>query len=432
MERLLYYAWKHKLFPLTELRTTNGQLIEVIDTGIQNTNAGPDFFNAKIKIDGILWVGNVEIHHLSSDWFLHGHDKDRCYDSVILHVAEVVDAKVFRTSGEEIPQLQLTCPDYLLKNYCELSKSDSYPPCYAIIPDLSALQIHSWLTALQMERFEQKMVQVNERLTHFHGNWEDAFFVTLARNLGFGLNGDAFEMWANKIPLRSVDKHRDNLFQIEALFFGQAGLLEVEGGDEYYCQLRKEYHYLSYKFGLSPMDVKQWKFLRLRPSNFPHVRIAQLACLYHRSYGLFSQIMEATTLESLRSLLRGGASEYWSTHYTFGGNSPSHPKTWSDNTLNLIIINTVVTFLYTIGHYKGEDSYCARAATFLEKLKPESNQIIRMWSDCGIKAAHAGDSQALIQLKKAYCDQKKCLYCRFGYEYLKRKSSNISKENRKE
>lgn len=432
MERLLYYAWKHKLFPLTELKTTEGQIIEVIDTGLQNTNAGPDFFNAKIKIDGILWVGNVEIHHQTSDWFLHGHDKDRNYDSVILHVAEIVDAKVFRTTGEEIPQLQLTCPEFLQKNYNELLKTDVYPPCYRVIPDLSAVQVHSWLSALQVERFEQKMEQVKERLSRCEGNWEDAFFITLARNLGFGLNGDAFEMWASKIPLRSVDKHRDDLFQVEALFFGQAGLLVNENGDEYYNQLRKEYQYLSHKFDLSPMDGNYWKYLRLRPFNFPHVRIAQLACLYHRSYGLFSQIIDATTLESIRNLLRGGTSAYWLTHYTFGGSSPNHPKTWSDDTLNLIIINTVVTFLYTLGHYKGDERLCARAASFLEHLKPEYNQISRMWANCGLVAAHAGDSQALIQLKKAYCDQKKCLFCRFGYEYLKRKSTDFSKEDRKE
>ena len=425
MERLLYYAWRHRLFPLTELKTTKGQTIEVIDTGLQNTNAGPDFFNAKIKIDGILWVGNVEIHHQASDWFLHGHDKDRSYDSVILHVAEVVDAEAVRTNGEEIPQLQLGCPEFLLKNYDELLKTETYPPCYKVIPELSAIQVHSWMASLQVERFEQKMNQVKERLSRCQGNWEDAFFVTLARNLGFGLNGDAFEMWANRIPLRSVDKHRDQLFQVEALFFGQAGLLEAEGGDDYYHQLQKEYRYLSYKFGLTPMDAKWWKFLRLRPSNFPHVRIAQLACLYHRSYGLFSQIMEATTVEEERALLRGGASPYWITHYSFGTLSPSLPKSWSDTTLDLIIINTVVTFLYTIGHYKGDERLCARAASFLEQLKPERNQIIRMWADCGIKAAHAGDSQALIQLKKAYCDPKKCLYCRIGYEYLKRKPSDF-------
>jgi hypothetical protein len=272
-----------------------------------------------------------------------------------------------------------------------------------------------------MERFEQKNAHLIERLRFCNNHWEDAFFITLARNFGFSLNAEAFEEWAKHIPLRAIDKHRDNLFQVEAFFLGQAGILGDIDGDEYYLRLKREYEYLAHKFELSPMDVTRWRFLRLRPNNFPHVRIAQLANLYHRSYGLLSQLMEKETLKEVRDLLRGGTSEYWLSHYTFGGCSPAYPKTLSDSSLNLIVINTVVPFLYAYGIHRGKEKLCSRATAFLEGLKPENNYIIRMWSECGLKVSHAGDSQALIQLKKEYCDKKKCLYCRIGYEYLKRK-----------
>lgn len=420
MEQLLHYVWKHKIFPLKELKTTTGQQVEVIDTGLANTDAGPDFFNAKLKLDGVLWIGNIEIHERSSDWFKHGHHADAGYNSVILHIASEIDTEISRSNGERIPQIQLICPEAVRTNYKELLETDSYPPCYRIIPSLPPFTAHSWMTALQMERFEQKATLLNERLKRCQGNWEDAFFITLARNFGFGLNGDAFETWAHRLPFRAVDKHRNDLFQIEAIFFGQAGILEDSNGDGYYLRLKKEYTYLQHKFGLIPMDASLWRFLRLRPANFPHIRIAQLACLYHRAYGLLSRIMETETLQGVRDILKGGTSEYWLTHYTFGGSSPSRPKTLSNTSLDLLIINTVVTFLYAYGLHKGNRVLCARAGSFLEELKAENNYITRMWEQCGMKASNAADSQALIQLKKEYCDKKKCLYCRIGYEYLKR------------
>ena len=421
MEQLLHYVWKHKIFPLKELKTTTGQQVEVIDTGLANTDAGPGFFNAKLKLDGVLWIGNIEIHERSSDWFKHGHHADAGYNSVILHIASEIDMEISRSNGERIPQIQLICPEAVRTNYKELLETDSYPPCYRIIPSLPPFTAHSWMTALQMERFEQKATLLNERLKRCQGNWEDAFFITLARNFGFGLNGDAFETWAHQLPFRAVDKHRNDLFQIEAIFFGQAGILEDSDGDGYYLRLKKEYTYLQHKFGLIPMDASLWRFLRLRPANFPHIRIAQLACLYHRAYGLLSRIMETETLQGVRDILKGGTSEYWLTHYTFGGSSPSRPKTLSNTSLDLLIINTVVTFLYAYGLHKGNRVLCARAGSFLEELKAENNYITRMWEQYGMKASNAADSQALIQLKKEYCDKKKCLYCRIGYEYLKRK-----------
>lgn len=422
MEQLLHYVWKHKIFPLRELKTTTGLNIEILDAGLSNQNAGPDFFNAKIKIDGVLWVGNVEIHTHASDWFRHGHDTDRVYDSVILHVVENADKEIFRANGEAVPQMQLVCPGYVRQNFDNLLLSDKYPCCHSIIKTLPKLTIHSWMSALQSERFQQKAELVEERLKRCNANWEDVFFITLARNFGFGLNGDAFEKWAGMIPLRAVDKHRDNLFQIEAIFFGQAGLLEEDIEDDYYVKLQKEFAYLKHKFELNVMDASLWRFLRLRPGNFPHVRIAQLAFLYYQERGLLSEVVEAESIKKVRDILRSRVSDYWETHYHFYDSSPRRMKSLSDPSLNLIIINTVVTFLYAYGRYKGDERLCERAGDFLEELKPEDNYIIRMWDAAGIRANNAADSQALLQLKKEYCDKKKCLYCRIGFEYLKHKN----------
>ena len=226
MEKLLHYCWKHRLFPLAELYTTDGRRVEVIDTGLHNRNAGPDFFNAKVKIDGTLWVGNVEIHDRSSDWYVHGHQHDAAYDNVVLHVAELIDTDVTTHDGKSLPQLQLSVPDTIRQQYNQLITTDDYPPCYRIIPSLSRLTVHSWMSALQVERLEQKTNDIARRVKQADGSWEAAYFATLARNFGFGINGDAFETWAQHIPLQAVAHHRDDLFQVEAIFMGQAGLLD--------------------------------------------------------------------------------------------------------------------------------------------------------------------------------------------------------------
>lgn len=420
MEQLLHYVWKHKLFPLKPLLTAEGESIEIIDPGQANYNAGPDFFNAKIKIGGVVWVGNIEIHQQSSEWERHGHHLDSNYDSVILHVASEIDASVRRSDGETIPQLELHCPGYLSDNYRQLIEADRYPACYRLIPALPKLLLHSWLSRLQTERFEQKTDKIMQLLGRHRKDWEHVFFIILARNFGFGTNSDAFELWAETIPLQAVNKHRDSLFQIEAFFFGQAGLLQEVPADEYTDRLIKEYTYLSHKFGLRPSANSRWKLLRMRPDNFPHVRIAQLASFYYRSQGLLSALMEAQSLKSLRDMLRCGTSEYWLTHYVFGEASPPHPKTLSNQTIDLLVINTVIPFLYAYGKYKTDNILIQRANGLLEEMRPENNFIVRIWKECGLEAAHAGDSQALIQLKKNYCDIKKCLYCRIGYEYLKK------------
>ena len=418
------------MFPLKELRTTDGKLVEVIDPGLHNRNAGPDFFNAKIKVGGMLWIGNVEIHDKSSDWYLHRHDKDACYDNVVLHVAGLIDSDVQNSKGEYIQQLQLDVPPTVREHYEELLKTDSYPPCYKVIPSLTSLMVHAWMAALQTERLEQKTEAIHQRVKQCAGSWEDAYFVTLARNYGFGTNGDEFETWARHIPLGAIAHHRDDLFQIEAVFMGQAGLLQLEAvptcyqptalNEGYFARLRNEYLYLAHKFSLQPMDFKQWRFLRMRPQNFPHIRIAQLANLYYQRKTSLSRLVECRTTEQLKALLSTQVTPYWETHYTFGSASGQKDKRLSVNSINLLMINTAIPMLFAYGRHRGKEELCDRAFDFLEELKAENNYIIRMWQQVGLPVKSAGDSQALIQLKKAYCDKKECLRCRFGYEYLKR------------
>ena len=430
MELLLHYCWKHKMFPLKELVTTDGKVVEVIDPGLHNHNAGPDFFNAKVKIDGTLWVGNVEIHDRSSDWFLHGHDKDAAYNNVVLHVAEVINSDVTTQAGNNIPQVQLSVPQYVKEHYEELLREDKYPRCYKIVPQLSKLTVHSWMSALQTERLEQKTQAIAKRLEQAEGSWEAAYFMTLARNFGFGVNGEAFETWAKHIPLSQVGHHRDDPFQVEAFFFGQAGLLEPSAIPEFYEEeamtegyfnkLRNEYLYLSHKFQLQPMDVNMWRFLRLRPQNFPHIRLSQLVTLYVEHRTELSRLLECETTKDLQKMLQTHVTPYWETHYTFGSTSCKTEKALSQASINLIIINTAIPVLFAYGRHKQKDAYCDRAFDMLEELKAENNYITRMWHECGIDVQNAGDSQALIQLKKEYCDRKECLRCRIGYEYMKK------------
>jgi hypothetical protein len=436
MEQLLHYTWKLKLFPLKELYTSDGMLVEVIDPGKHNNDAGPDFVNAKIRINGTVWAGNVEIHDKSSDWYLHGHDKNSDYDNVILHVAKVLDTEVMKSNGQYVPQLQLDVPQHVQEHYDELRRTEEYPACYKVIPHLPSLTVHSWMAALQTERLERKTADIRKRVERCNGSWEDAYFATLARNYGFGINGDVFEQWAQNVPLSAVAHHRDDLFQIEAIFFGQAGLLELDAvpecyqkqalNDGYFARLRNEYQYLAHKFSMKPIDFRLWRFLRLRPQNFPHIRLAQLANLYYLQKAGLSQLVECETLDELRQVLSSQVTPYWETHYTFGSESAKNQKHLSLGSINLLMINTAIPMLFAYGRHQSKEVLCDRAFEFLEQLKAENNHIIRMWQQVGLPVKTAGDSQALIQLKKEYCDKKDCLRCRFGYEYLKRNKPNES------
>lgn len=429
MEKLLHYVWKHRMFPLRPLTTTCGQAVEVIDPGLVNNDAGPDFFNAKVKIGGTLWVGNVEIHDKASGWYAHGHDKDGRYDSVVLHVVGETGVATVTSSGREVPQMRLDVPQNVADNYRELLTEERYPPCYRVVPRLNRLTVHGWFSRLQTERLERKTADIMRRVERCGGDWESALFVTMARNYGFGVNSDAFEAWAYNVPLQSAAHHRDDLFQTEALFMGQAGLLEPEAiparyredaeKEGYFGKLRNEYRFLANKFGLKSMDAGLWRFMRLRPQNFPHIRISQLANLYHSRRSDLSRLVECTDAEQMRDLLRTEVTPYWETHYTFGSTSCKTRKGVSPSSLDLIIVNTAVPMLFAYGRHRHDSRLCDRTFDLLSRLRPENNHIVRSWKQCGLEAGNAGDTQALIQLKNEYCDKKDCLRCRIGYEYFK-------------
>lgn len=430
MEQLLHYTWKHKLFPLRELRTTDGRLVEVIHPGMHNANSGPDFSEAKIKIDGVVWVGNVEIHTRTSDWFRHHHDKNKSYENIILHVASDIDCRLHYPDGQEIPQLQLDVPTYVQENYTELSHNDHHPRCKAVVEKLPQLMVHNWMTTLMLERFEERAKQILARRENLDKDWESTLFVTIARNFGFGLNGDAFETWASSIPMNAVAKHRDNLFQIEAIFFGQAGLLNADLQDEYFLALQKEYKYLRQKFSFAPMSPSAWKFLRLRPQNFPYIRLAQLAMLYHEQRLNLAKLINSSSLNEVCSLLLTHTSEYWNTHFCFGG-QPSKPRSnhLSNSSIELIIINSVAPTLFAYGKYKSDHHLCDRAFALWEQLKAENNRITREWASAGIVCDNAADSQALIHLARNYCQPHNCLRCQFGYEFIKRTPEFLREED---
>lgn len=336
MEKLLHYIWKHRILPLSELRTTDGRSVEVIDPGLQNMHAGPDFFNAKVRIDGVMWVGNVEIHERSADWFLHGHDTDAAYNNVVLHVAAVVDADVVTERGDRLPQVQLAVPQQVLSNYRRLLAFDRYPPCREAVLPLDAIKKRSWLSALVAERLNEKTEAIRRRVALFEGSWEAAFFATMARSFGFGVNSEAFEQWAERLPLMQIAHHRDDPFQVEAMFMGMAGLLdeaqmtpatrEAALADPYFLSLKREFGYLSRKFRLEPMARQAWRFLRLRPQNFPYIRMSQLAQLYCSRRAGLAEITACESVKQLHVVLQTSVSDYWRTHYTFGKESSLNEK----------------------------------------------------------------------------------------------------------
>lgn len=422
MEQLLHYVWKHKLFPLAPLTTTDGQEVEVIHPGLHNHDAGPDFFNAKVKIGGQLWVGNVEIHCKASDWFRHHHDTDAAYANVVLHVVGEADMDIPQQGdpSQMIPQLVLPIPSDVRENYDRLSRNDAEPRCRAVVAGLPSLTVHSWMSALLVERLEERTQQVMERRSRLNMDWEATFFVTLARTFGFGINGNAMEQWAQGVPLSAVGKHRDDLFQIEAIFFGQAGLLEATADAPYFTRLQKEYTYLRHKFTLTPMPATRWRFARLRPQSLPYLRLAQLAMLYYERRLNFSRIIDAPDVEALRTLLQTHVSEFWQTHFTFASQPTAQSeRRLSEASLDSVIINAVAPTLFAYGRYKNEETLCERALQLFEQLKPEDNHIVRAWARAGVHSESAADTQALIQLTRRYCEPHNCLRCRYGYEYLR-------------
>ena len=417
-ESILHYVWQNRLFHTIDLQTTDGERIEIIDVGKYNTDAGPDFFNAKVKIENTVWAGNIEIHTLSSDWNKHNHQLDKAYDTVILHVVNSCDGNVYRTDGEPIPQLEITFPKQIEANYEQLLTVQKWVACSDKIGSVPSIFIQSWKNALLTERLEQKLDDIERLLAENNQHWEEAFYITLARSFGFNTNKQAFELLAKSVPVSLLGKHKDNLFQIEALLFGQSGLLDAISTDEYALQLQHEYQFLKSKYALSPIDGSLWKLLRLRPDNFPHIRIAQFAALIHSSSKLFSKIIDNPTVEYIKQLFDCQPSAYWQTHYLFGVGSKMSIKKIGSRSVDGILINTVVPFLFCYATHKGKDELKDKSLQILEQIPSESNAIVTNWQQLGLVSNSAYDSQALLQLKKKYCDEKNCLRCRIGHKVL--------------
>ena len=425
METLLHYVWKHKLYEPTELLTEEGVPFEIIDPGMYNSNAGPDFFNAKIRMEGKTWAGNIEIHTASSDWYNHQHEKDKAYNSVILHVAETVDAtEIYDSTGRLVPQWRIKIPERIRDNYSFLLNADATIPCLGKISDIPEVYLSDWKNALLVQRLERRTNALFQLLDEYKNDWNELFYITLSRNFGFGINNDAFERLAKSLPLRIIQKHQNSITQTEALFLGQAGLLaDVESEDAYFQELQKEYAFLRKKYDLIPLESHIFKSLRVRPSNFPHIKIVQLAGIIRKKQGLFSNVLALSELESFYSIFISETAEYWLTHYHFEKTSVKQTKNLGLSAIQLLVINTVVPVFFAYGKKKNLEVYPERAVRFLELLKPENNSIITLFSRAGIQIRNACDSQALIELKREYCEQKKCIYCRIGHQLLAKKST---------
>jgi hypothetical protein len=420
-EELLHHLWKFRLFDQLELKTTSNDPIEILKPGEHNHDAGPDFFNSKIKIADTLWAGNVEVHIHASDWKKHEHQHDKSYDNIILHVVYHADQQIYRASGEPIPTLEIKtriAASYY-RNYLKFKLSTDWIPCEKQLATVPAIVLNASLDRLLVERLEEKSKQIRAVLDVNKMNWEETFYQVLARNFGFKTNALPFELLAKSIPLLLLGRHKNSLLQIEALLFGQAGFLEQHFQDRYPQQLQNEYVFLKQKFKLNAIDNHLWKFLRLRPLNFPTIRIAQFAALVYASIHLFSKIMDAEKLDELKGLVNINVSTYWQSHYLFDKRSADRKKSLGERSVHNLIINTIIPFMFVYGKAKADERYIERALQFLEELEGEHNSIITNWKSLHVPVEKAYATQALLQLKNAYCDHKKCLHCSIGNYLLK-------------
>lgn len=425
MERLYHYLWKNGITG-SSLKDVDGSPIEVLHPGTHNQDSGPDFFNSKLKINGVEWIGNVEIHVKASDWYRHGHSQDPAYDNVILHVVGISDKRILRSDGSAIPQIELTFPEKFFRTYSSLSEETDSVRCATMLSCLPDLNKTDWLESLALERMQQKAQKVKELNRSIAGDWEQTCFIMFARGLGFGLNGVPFELLARSIPLKVLHHHSDNPFQLEALLFGQANMLDSSMYlyDDYFQGLCREYYFLARKYGLKPLRSGLWKYSRTRPQNFPHRRVAFLAATTLGGFSLFSKLIEAgknkTDLVDIFDMKVQG---YWEHHYSFDTPVGKVPNEMSRSSQVLMTINVAIPVLYGYASVTGDIELAEKTVDIMQNLPPESNSIVRHWLPYGFEAKDASRSQALIQLKKEYCDKNKCIYCRFGHYFL-RKSAN--------
>lgn len=423
-EEFLHYIWKHTLLGRSNLKTTEGKAIEIIHTGLHNTDSGPDFFNAKLKIDDTLWAGNVELHINASDWNAHKHQHDEAYKNVILHVVWNNDATITIPGGYALHALELKdiVPDTLHKRYVELKESARRIPCENDIHLVNELVWHSWMDRLIIERLERKTSHIDKKLKDSINDWEETFYQTFLRNLGNPINTEPFERLGRVLPYKIIAKHRPNIMEIEALLLGQAGLLEGNFKDEYPQKLQKEYKYLQHKYGLTPINKAEWKFMRIRPPHFPSFRLAQLAAILTKHGRLFRLIIDAENVNDVIKLLSVSPSEYWHNHYSIDKKSPRKTDgLMGKATIEMLLTNAIVPLLFIYGKNTDNEATCEKAFELLHNLKAESNSIIKKWASLKINAVDAYETQALLQLKNEYCDKRRCVQCAIGHTLLKRK-----------
>jgi len=419
-ENLLHFIWKLKLFASKNLQSTNGELVEIISSGTENFNSGPDFLNAKVYINKQLWAGNVEIHINSSDWYSHSHETDSKYDSVILHVVWEHDVEIFRSTEQVIETLELKnyISKSLLENYEQLfNKTKKWIPCENEIRYINPFTFSNWKERLYFERLEKKSKQMQSVFNESNNDWEKTLFVLLSQNFGLKVNSDTFLNMAKSIDFSIVRKVSSNAQQLEALLLGQAGLLSEEKESEYHNHLKREYDYLITKFSLNPQLSNQIQFFRLRPNNFPTIRLSQLAGLYHGCQNLFSKVIEIQDLDEFYQLFNISTSTFWETHYTFEKESKKSIKKLSKPFIDLLIVNTIIPikfmYLKNIGQHNFND-----LIHLVESVKPERNSIISNFKSLKVESKSAFETQALLQLKNEYCNEQRCLKCAVGNELL--------------
>ncbi len=415
-ERLLQFIWQFQYFNKGELKTTAGELIQVILPGQYNTNQGPDFTDAKIKIGNSTWAGHVELHLKTSDWNRHRHQHDKNYNSVILHVVWQNDLHPHNS----LPLLELEgrVSTLLLKKYEELMKTAGFIPCEKSIASVKHIVIQSWQERLLAERLTRKAAKVESFLKLTNQHWEETFWWMLARNFGIKINADAFEEMARSLSLTILAKHKNQVQQLEALLFGQAGLLGRRFTEDYPQLLQREYNFLKKKYGLKPIH-QPVHFLRMRPGNFPSIRLAQLAILVNESSHLFSKIKEAGSAAEMKKWFDVTANDYWHYHYRFDEIGSYKKKNLGAAMIDNIIINTVCPVVFAYGHFHNEAKYKDKAIRWLEETVHETNSITKGFQKLGLQNKNARDSQAWIELKNEYCSKKRCLDCAVGNALLK-------------
>lgn len=422
-EDFLHYIWKFRLFERENMQTTNGETIEIFSAGMQNSDSGPDFHNARIRIGDTVWAGNVELHLSSSDWHKHNHATDNAYDNVILHVVYRDDQPLVLANGRQVPTLVLCdriSPELYTRYHHLVYGNQQIIPCEGSIRFVDELTMRNWLTRVLVERLEKRAVAVIAALNRNKGDWEETFYQFLAANFGFKINALPFELLAKSLPQLTLAKHKNNALQIEALIFGQAGFLEDDLEDAYPLNLKQEYNFLKKKYNLSPVEKHLWKFMRLRPQNFPTIRLAQFAALIIRSNHLFSKVLDIKDIGGLRKLFTDlQLNPYWDDHYRFDVTSKPAVKSLGQSSIDILLLNTFVVFLFSYGKHNQLQHFINRSLKILEDLPAEKNSIVTNFDLLGLKINNAFDSQALLELKNCYCNYKKCLQCGVGNKILR-------------